>query len=151
MPAEYKPEDYDKSTFSIEPFEWRVITKPWGFEEHMVKEGMRYMLKRITVNPGCELSLQAHDVKVESWTALSGPCKVILENEQGELTTVDMVPGVTYDCALGQQHRLAAGAEGQAVFLEVSTPEEGNTFRLQDNYARPDETPELREIDRQGM
>jgi mannose-6-phosphate isomerase-like protein (cupin superfamily) len=149
----YRPEDYDASTFSIAPFIWRVIEKPWGKEEHLIDEeaDKPFMLKRITINPGAQLSEQSHDVKVESWTALSGPCKVILENENREKVVIDMEPGVTYNCVVGQIHRLAAGSEGPAVILEVSSPETGNTFRLQDDYNRPDETPEQRALEREGM
>lgn len=147
-PAAYRPEDYDNGTFSTEPFEPRIVEKPWGQEKHLVPQGLAYMLKEITVNPGCRLSLQSHDVKRESWRALSGPCKVILENSGRELVTIDLEPGMTYTCALGQRHRLAAGEEGPAVFLEVSTDEAGNTFRLEDDYARPDETPKQRAIER---
>jgi hypothetical protein len=32
--------------------------------------------------------------------------------------------------------------------IEVSTPEQGTTWRLEDDYARPDETPQQRKIER---
>jgi len=34
--------------------------------------------------------------------------------------------------------------------LEVSTPEIGTTFRLEDDYARPDETESVREAPGRG-
>jgi mannose-6-phosphate isomerase len=138
---------FDPSDFSTDSYV-RRIDKPWGYELHLVPDDLPYMMKLICVNPGARLSLQVHDVKRESWTLLDGPGKVIWENNTGELVETKLEPGVGYTCRLGQKHRLAAGEEGMARIFECSTPEEGNTFRLEDDYARPDETPEQRAIER---
>jgi mannose-6-phosphate isomerase len=114
------------------------------YELHLVPAGLPYMMKIIHVNAGCRLSLQVHDEKKESWTLLSGPGRVIWENQQGELIETELQPGVGYTCKLGQKHRLGAGEAGDAEFFETSTPESGTTYRLEDDYARPDETPEIR-------
>ena len=138
---------FNPSGFSTDAYVKR-ITKPWGYELHLVPEGLPYMMKLIHVNAGCRLSLQVHDVKQESWTPLSGPAKVIWEAVDGTLVETTLTRGVGYTCQVGQKHRLAAGTEGDAEFLEVSTPEAGTTFRLEDDYARPDETPEQRTLER---
>jgi mannose-6-phosphate isomerase len=138
---------FDTSGFATEPYV-RRIDKPWGYELHLVPEGLPYMMKLIHVNAGCRLSLQVHDEKRESWTCVSGPAKVIWENSAGELVETILEPGVGYTCKLGQKHRLAAGEDGDAEFFETSTPESGTTYRLEDDYARPDETPEQRQIER---
>lgn len=77
---------------------------------------------------------------------LSGRGKVIWENSNGELTETELVAGQGYSCALGQKHRLAGITDCD--ILEVSTPEIGTTYRLEDDYKRPDETEAQRSIER---
>ena len=144
--AEQAPH-FDPANFSIEPFV-KLIEKPWGWEKHLVREDLPYMMKIIHVNAGKRLSLQIHDEKQESWTLLSGPGRVIWENNHGELVEMPLVPGQGYTVQIGQRHRLMAGEEGDAEFLEASTPEAGTTWRPEDDYARPDETPEQRKKER---
>jgi mannose-6-phosphate isomerase len=55
-------------------------------------------------------------------------------------------PGMGYSTQLGQRHRLIGITDCDIV--EVSTPEQGTTWRLEDDYARPDETPEQRDKER---
>ena len=54
--------------------------------------------------------------------------------------------GHGYTCALGQKHRLEGITDCD--IIEVSTPEDGTTWRLQDDFDRPHETPEQRAIER---
>lgn len=145
--ADQQVPQFDPNGFSTEPYV-RRIEKPWGFELHLVPEGLPYMMKIIHVTAGKRLSLQVHDEKRESWTLLSGPGRVIWENSAGELVETALEKGVGYTCALGQKHRLCAGEEGDAEFFETSTPESGTTYRLEDDFARPDETPEQRKAER---
>ena len=53
------------------------------------------------------------------------------------------MPGLGFSCVIGQRHRLIGITDCDVV--EVSTPELGTTYRLDDDYARPDETKALRE------
>jgi mannose-6-phosphate isomerase len=53
---------------------------------------------------------------------------------------------VGYSTQVGQKHRLKAITDCD--IIEVSTPEAGTTWRLEDDYARPDETPEQRRLER---
>ena len=103
-----------------------------------------YMGKIIHINAGARLSLQKHDQKTESWYLMSGRAKVIWESqEDGELVETEMDEGKGYSCEVGQRHRLAGITECDVI--EVSTPEIGTTFRLEDDYGRTDETEEERE------
>jgi mannose-6-phosphate isomerase len=145
----YDPKQFNRTTFSQKPFTPRRIEKPWGYELHLVAENLPYMGKIEHINAGARLSLQAHDRKQESWYLLKGRAKVVWENEKGELTETEFVEGKTYTCAIGQRHRLVGITDCDV--LEVSTPEIGTTWRLEDDYRRPDETPEQREKERQGM
>lgn len=142
------PNQFDKSTFVTTPYV-RRIEKPWGYELHWVQEGMPYMGKIMHINKGHRLSLQIHDTKVETYWLLNGECDLILENTKGELETVKMQKGFGYTTVVGQRHRHQAVTDCDVV--EVSLPEGGNTLRLEDDYARPHETPEQREKERKGM
>ncbi|MCC7103619.1 MAG: hypothetical protein IT307_00615, partial [Chloroflexi bacterium] len=69
----------------------------------------------------------------------------------GELHEVWMQAGVGYHVAVGQRHRLCAAPDADVVVFEASTPETGTTLRLEDDYARPDETEALRAAERAGL
>ncbi len=127
----------------------KKVEKPWGYELHFTKENLPYMLKLIHINAGKRLSLQVHDKKQESWLALSGDCIVYLEDESGRMLEIKMQKGVSYTCATNQKHRLAAG-EIDAEIIEASTPEIGTTFRIEDDFGRPDETEKLRKDPSRG-
>lgn len=136
-------ESVNTSTFSTEPYV-RKIEKPWGWELHWTPDNLPYMGKLLHVDEGKRLSLQVHDKKQESWFLAGGNAILIIENSNGEMEEVTLKPGVGYTCALGQKHRLKGGSGGCDV-LEVSTPELGNTFRLEDDFSRSTETEEARE------
>jgi mannose-6-phosphate isomerase-like protein (cupin superfamily) len=137
---------YDPSDFSTDSYV-RRIDKPWGYELHWVPEDAPYMGKMLHINAGARLSLQIHDEKQESWFLFRGKAAVIWENSKGELVETELQPGVGYSTKVGQKHRLKGITDCDV--LEVSTPELGTTWRLEDDYARPDETPEQRRIERQ--
>ena len=59
-----------------------------------------------------------------------------------------MEPGRGYHVAVGQRHRLCAAPDADATVFEASLPETGTTYRLEDDYARPNETEELRKAER---
>lgn len=136
---------FNKATFSTKPY-IKKVEKPWGYELHWVPEGMPYMGKILHINAGKRLSLQVHDIKQESYWLMNGECDLVLENEQGELEIVHMQKGVGYTTMVGQKHRHQAVTECDVV--EVSMPESGTTDRLEDDYNRPDETPEQRKMER---
>jgi mannose-6-phosphate isomerase len=135
----------DKRTFTTDPFVKKVI-KPWGYEIIFTPSDLPYTGKIIHVNEGKRLSLQVHDKKQESWILLKGRGKVIWENSDGELIETELISGQGFTCKIGQRHRLAGITDCD--ILEVSTPELGTTYRLEDDYARPDETEKMREEER---
>lgn len=135
----------DISQFTNDSYQ-RRIDKPWGYEIHFVPDTLPYMGKIIHIDEGKRLSLQIHDKKQESWIVLTGEAKVVWENNKGELIETILEPGKGYTCALFQKHRLVGVSDCD--ILEVSTPEIGTTFRLEDDYKRPDETEELRKSER---
>ena len=136
---------FDTTTFLTDSYV-RKIEKPWGFELHFVPDALPYMGKIIHVDAGKRLSLQLHDKKQESWMIMNGRAKVVWENTKGELIETELEPGKGYTCALGQKHRLVGITDCD--IIEVSTPELGTTFRLEDDFKRPDETEALRTKER---
>ncbi len=124
----------------------KKINKPWGYELHWVKEDKPYMGKLIHINSGARLSLQKHDKKQESWFLISGRAKVIWDNDNGELVETNLVKNKGYACEVNQRHRLVGITDCD--IIEVSTPEIGTTYRLEDDYKRSDETEEIRKGER---
>jgi len=141
----YNPNDFDKSKFNTSPFV-RKVDKPWGYELHLVPEKAPYMLKIIHVNGGARLSLQVHDVKVESWTLVKGEGKVQWENDLGEMIETNLEYGIGFSTAVGQKHRLCGITDCD--IIEASLPEGSVTWRLEDDYNRPHETDEQRKLER---
>jgi mannose-6-phosphate isomerase len=137
--------EFDSTGFVMEPF-MRRVDKPWGWEIHWTPGHLPYVGKVIHINAGARLSLQLHDRKEESWYLLSGRAAAVWESRDGVLTQTELQAGFGYTCALGQKHRLVGLTDCDV--LEVSTPEIGTTWRIEDDYARPHETPEQRELER---
>ncbi|MBV9578715.1 MAG: cupin [Chloroflexi bacterium] len=137
------------AAFSLEP-QARRVDKPWGYEILLSPAEAAYTFKLIHVKAGKRLSLQLHDVKVETQTLVAGRGSLVLEGPDGQLHDVEMQPGVGYHVAVGQRHRLCAAADSDATIIEASTPEAGTTLRLEDDYARPHETEALRQAERAG-
>lgn len=132
---------FDTASFDVNPYV-RRIDKPWGYELHWVRDDAPYMGKIIHINKGARLSLQVHDAKQESWLIMSGQAKVVWEDAHGTMVETELQPGVGYSTQLGQKHRLVGVTDCDIV--EVSTPEAGTTWRLEDDYARSHQTPEAR-------
>lgn len=135
----------DKTNFSNGSYHKR-IEKPWGYELHWTPDTLPYLGKILHIDAGKRLSLQIHDQKQESWTLIMGEAKVIWENNLGELVETVLQTGVGYTSLVGQRHRLCGITDCD--IIEVSTPEMGTTLRLEDDYQRPDETPEQRKKER---
>lgn len=124
----------------------KKVEKPWGYELHWVPADKPYIGKVLHIVAGKRLSLQVHDEKQESWFIMNGRGKVIWENNDGELIETELEPGKGYTTEVGQKHRLVGITDCD--ILEVSTPEMGTTYRLEDDFKRPDETPEQRKFER---
>jgi mannose-6-phosphate isomerase len=133
------------AAFDSRPYS-RRIEKPWGWELHWTQAGLPYMGKLLHIRAGARLSLQAHELKRESWLLLTGRVMAIWQDGAGELVETELVAGQGYTIAIGQKHRLAGITDCD--IIEVSTPEAGTTWRFEDDYARPDETPSQRALER---
>lgn len=136
---------FNPKDFSIEPYAKRV-EKPWGYELHLVAADAPYMAKIMHVNAGCRQSLQVHDAKTETYTMLSGRAAVLIENSDGDMVQVEIEQGKGLSTKVGQKHRIIAITDCDV--FEASTPESGTTWRLEDDYTRPNETPDQRKKER---
>jgi len=136
---------FDPKDFSAEPYVRRV-EKPWGYELHLVAPEAPYMAKIMHVNAGCRQSLQVHDAKTETYTMLSGRAAVLIENSDGDMVQVEIEQGKGLSTKVGQKHRIIALTDCDV--FEASTPGSGTTWRLEDDYTRPNETPKQRRKER---
>lgn len=146
MADQPEPPQFDSTHFNNQAYVTR-IEKPWGYELHWVPADAPYMGKVLHVNKDARLSLQVHDNKSESWFLIGGQAKVVWDNNQSELVETVLEAGKGYTTKVGQRHRLVGITDCD--IIEVSTPEAGTTWRLEDDYTRPHETPEQRKAERQ--
>ena len=130
----------DTSTFNTEAYVKRV-EKPWGYELHLTHD-QPYMAKIMHVKAGTRMSMQVHDSKTETYTVHTGRAGLIVEGADGQLHEIELEPGKGYTTQVGQRHRLF-GITDCDIF-EASSPETGTTWRLEDDYSRPDETESMR-------
>ena len=110
------------------------INKPWGYEIVFTPKNLERVGKILFIKKGCRLSLQYHDQKEETLCLFQGKAKIWLEDKKGQIKTLYMKPQMGYTILKGQKHRLEA-LEDSFVF-EVSSPEKGTTYRLEDDYQR---------------
>jgi mannose-6-phosphate isomerase-like protein (cupin superfamily) len=137
----------DKNGFTNQPYIKRV-EKPWGYELIFTPDNLPYTGKIMHIEAGKRLSLQVHDTKQESYWLASGECNLVIENTKGEMDIIQMEKGKGYTMMIGQKHRHQAVTDCDV--FEVSLPETGNTYRLEDDYARPTETEEMRKDPNRG-
>lgn len=132
---------FQTSKFNIDPFQ-KKVEKPWGYEIIYTPLDAPAVGKIIHVNAGQRLSLQYHDEKIETLCLTEGKALITLGDPKGETVEVNMEINKGYFMQPGQIHRVTAVSD--ITFIESSTPETGNTFRLQDDSNRSTETEEMR-------
>ncbi|MFZ2153198.1 MAG: cupin [Microgenomates group bacterium] len=125
-----------------------IITKPWGSETILSETDLPYTFKLLKINAGKKLSLQYHDLKLETLTLISGQTQIIWGQSETQLKTEEMVVGMGYTIRPNIIHRFVAITD--SLLAEASTGEVGTTHRLQDDANRPDETEELRSQPNRG-
>ncbi len=138
---------FNKSKFKTESYV-KQVEKPWGYELIFTQENLPYTGKLMHLKAGTRQSLQIHDKKVETYYLGSGRGGVIIENSQGEMETIEFEKNKGYTTQVGQKHRIFGITDCD--ILEFSTPEAGITYRLEDDYKRPDETEDLRKDPNRG-
>ena len=137
---------FDSSDFTTDSYVVRN-EKPWGYELHFAQADLPYMIKLMHINAGHRQSLQIHDKKQETYVLIKGRAAVLWEDNTGTMVETELKPFVGYKTVVGQKHRLIGITDCD--IMEGSSPEAGTTWRLEDDYERPDETPEQRVKERE--
>ncbi len=111
----------------------RKVARPWGTFEG-IDRGERYQVKRITVKPGAQLSLQYHHHRAEHWIVVKGVAKVT----RGEESFLLRENESTY-IPLGAVHRLENPGKTMLELIEVQSGSylgEDDIVRVEDVYGR---------------
>lgn len=125
--------DYLKSQKRHEHLNHREIYRPWG-KYDSVDHGSRYQVKRITVNPGCKLSVQMHHHRAEHWIVVSGAARV-QNGEKFYLVTENQSTFIP----VGQVHSLENPGVIPLELIEVQSGTylgEDDIVRFEDLYGR---------------
>ena len=111
----------------------RFDIRPWGRWD-LLEERAGYKVKKITVDPGERLSLQAHHHRSEHWVFVVGRGKVVKGEE-----TLCVARGDYLYINQQEKHRVENTDDGPLVFIEVQQGErleEDDIVRFQDDYGR---------------
>lgn len=111
------------------PFEIR----PWGGFE-ILSDQKDFKTKRITVDPGAQLSYQSHTKRNEHWIVISGKAEVTL-NEK----VIPLGAGESIYIPAGSKHRMRNPDTTPLIFVEVQTGSyfgEDDIVRYKDDYNR---------------
>jgi len=111
------------------PFE----TRPWGRFEVLADE-RDFKSKKITIDPGAQLSYQSHAKRAEHWVMISGQAEVTLNEKQ-----IPLQPGQSIHIPVGAKHRIRNPGKQPLIFVEVQTGSyfgEDDIVRYLDDYNR---------------
>jgi mannose-6-phosphate isomerase len=107
--------------------------RPWGAFV-ILDDGPMGKVKRITVDPGQQLSYQLHHRRKEHWFVVAGRAVVTLDGVEHEV-----LPGEAIDIPLETAHRVRNPGDEALVFVEVQQGDyfgEDDIVRLEDDYGR---------------
>jgi mannose-1-phosphate guanylyltransferase/mannose-6-phosphate isomerase len=110
-----------------------AVYRPWGSYDS-VDNGTRHQVKRITVKPGAQLSLQMHHHRAEHWIVVSGTAQVTCDDRVFLLTENQS----TY-IPIASVHRLSNPGKIPLEIIEVQSGGylgEDDIERLEDVYGR---------------
>jgi mannose-1-phosphate guanylyltransferase/mannose-6-phosphate isomerase len=111
----------------------RRVARPWG-EYDAIDSGDRFQVKRISVKPGEQLSLQMHHHRAEHWIVVRGTARVT----RGDETFLVSENESTY-IPLGTVHRLENPGRVPLEMIEVQSGSylgEDDIVRFEDTYGR---------------
>ena len=126
-------EDYIKVYETILEKYRREEKRPWGFYE-ILTEKPGYKVKRITVLPQEEISLQRHAHRQEHWYIVSGEGLVTKNTDQ-----IRVFSGDSVDLGVKEIHRVKNTGGQNLVFIEIAQGDylgEDDIERFEDKYGR---------------
>lgn len=111
----------------------RRVYRPWGSYEG-IDTGSRFQVKRLTVKPGAQLSLQMHHHRAEHWVVVKGTARVtcgdqVFNLHENESTYIPM----------GERHRLENPGAIPLEVIEIQSGSylgEDDIVRFEDVYDR---------------
>jgi mannose-1-phosphate guanylyltransferase/mannose-6-phosphate isomerase len=111
----------------------REVFRPWGSYDSL-ENGARFQVKRLSVKPGAQLSLQLHHHRAEHWVVVSGTAKIT----RGDETFLLEENQSTY-IPLGVKHRIENPGKIPLQVIEVQSGSylgEDDIVRFEDRYGR---------------
>jgi mannose-1-phosphate guanylyltransferase/mannose-6-phosphate isomerase len=115
----------------------RQVFRPWGSYEG-IDAGPRFQVKRLSVKPGAQLSLQMHHHRAEHWVVVKGTAKVTC----GERVFMLHEDESTY-IPMGEKHRLENPGNIPLEVIEIQSGGylgEDDIVRFEDVYDRVQES-----------
>ena len=110
-----------------------ITQKPWGTYQVLQKEE-KFLVKKLTINPGEEISSQFHEHRHEHWILVCGAIKVILDGKHHE-----MEPNNHLYIPKGSKHQIINPHSQPAEIIEIQSGDiinEDDIVRLSDKYRR---------------
>ena len=107
--------------------------RPWGAWE-VLDTGDRHAVKKISVQPGQQISLQVHQQRDEHWLVVAGKGEVTLDDKVHPAAVSDHI-----QISAGQKHRITNNGRNALVLIEVQLGDdlsESDITRLDDSYGR---------------
>ncbi|HTQ36351.1 MAG TPA: mannose-1-phosphate guanylyltransferase/mannose-6-phosphate isomerase [Steroidobacteraceae bacterium] len=111
----------------------REVYRPWGSYDS-IDNGHRFQVKRLTIKPGAQLSLQLHHHRAEHWIVVSGTARITL----GEKIFLLEENQSTY-IPIGEKHRIENPGKVPLHIIEVQSGGylgEDDIVRFEDRYGR---------------
>jgi len=111
----------------------REVFRPWGSYDSL-ENGVRFQVKRLSVKPGAQLSLQMHHHRAEHWVVVSGTARIT----RGEETFILEENQSTY-IPIGVKHRIENPGKIPLQIIEVQSGSylgEDDIVRFEDRYGR---------------
>ena len=90
-----------------------IVSKKWGSYEVII-EGNKHTVKKLTVVPNGQLSLQSHEGRSEHWLVAEGKAEVIINDE-----TYNLIENQHIFIPQGAKHRLANRGDQTLVVIEM--------------------------------
>ena len=90
-----------------------IVNKICGSYEVII-EGKKYIVKKLIVEPGSQLSLQSHEGRSEHWLVAEGKAEVIINNE-----TFNLIENQHIFIPQRAKHRLANRGDQTLVVIEM--------------------------------
>jgi mannose-1-phosphate guanylyltransferase/mannose-6-phosphate isomerase len=117
--------------------EGREVMKPWGSYDSLAR-GTGFQVKRLTVLPGGQLSLQMHQRRAEHWVVVAGSARVTCDDD-----VRDLRPGDHAYIPAGARHRIENAGSAVLHIIEVQVGDylgEDDIVRFEDRYGRAGRT-----------